>query len=234
MGHVGSCSNARLHWSNLALQGNERSSGEYIHGQENSVSFNSVRHNDGAHVHIQQRGGDTTTPTGTQEHRAERNEKERVSGIVSPRHHAPSHVKMRRETCNNGRFTNNQHHEMKRLYNDISTSNIHSCFFICIHAPCSAIHIYLVYIYLYTMKYPKMPKLQARYKFLDGGIKNQAQSMCVPIPTLRLPIIRCREKLFFFFFSSLCIIVEIVVRVLLNIKRMTRRERGLREKKMTK
>lgn len=78
MGHVGSCSNARLHWSNLALQGNERSSGEYIHGQENSVSFNSVRHNDGAHVHIQQRGGDTTTPTGTQEHRAERNERMEV------------------------------------------------------------------------------------------------------------------------------------------------------------
>lgn len=53
------------------------------------------------------------------------------------------------------------------------------------------------------MKCPKMPKLQARYKFPRWGIKNQAQSMCVPIPTLRLPIIRCRENLFFFFFISL-------------------------------
>lgn len=42
MGHVGEarvpCSNARLfyqsHWNNLALNGNERSSGEYIHRQE--------------------------------------------------------------------------------------------------------------------------------------------------------------------------------------------------------
>lgn len=114
------------------LDRNERSSGEYSYGKE-TLSFNSVRHNDGAHVHIQQKGGDTTTRTGTQEHRTcakLRGMRRREIGncLMQARHHARFRARVRRGTCNNGRFTNNQHHEAKRLYNDISTSNIHSCF----------------------------------------------------------------------------------------------------------
>lgn len=151
------CSNARLHWSNLALDGKQRSNGEYPR-TGNSVSFGSVRHNDGAHVHIQQKGGDTTTPAGTQEDRActkLRGMRGRECQELSHpgRHHASSRARMRRGACNIGRFTGSQLHEMKGLCNDISTSNIHSCFYMYTRPMFGHTYLPAVYIYSYILIY---------------------------------------------------------------------------------